>query len=439
MGKVVAVILGGGRGERLRPLTSARSKPAVPIAGMFRLVDVPISNCLNSNIYDIFVLTQYLSASLNRHIAQTYRFDAFRPGQVQVLAAEQIDEASGWYQGTADAVRKQLVRLDTDEDDDVLVLSGDQMYMMDIADMVRHHRASDADVTIAATRCRRDEARRYGIMRVDADTLITQFAEKPQDDGVLDAFVVPDVDGDKTHLASMGIYLFRAKVLAQLLSEDTRDDFGKHILPTALGRYRMAAYPYSGFWEDVGTIESYHRVNLLLTEPVPTLNLYDEHYRFFSRPRFLPPAKIGEALVQRAIICDGAIIGDGATVRKSILGIRAVVGPGCNLDRVVHNGAGDYDFGAGHVASNHPSPPVAPAISGRHRRPTLTKIPPIPLGVGEYSVIRNAIIDRDTRIGRHVRLVNERQIDQYQDEYITVRDGVIVVPRQGMVPDGYTF
>lgn len=415
MDKVIAVILGGGRGERLRPLTSARSKPAVPIAGMFRLVDIPISNCLNSNIYDIFVLTQYMSASLNRHIAQTYRFDAFRPGQVQVLAAEQLDQTSGWYQGTADAVRKQLSRLEADPDDDVLVLSGDQMYMMDVADFVAHHRNTGSAVTIAATRCRRDEARRYGIMRVDEDTIITQFAEKPQDEAILDAFQVPDAAGDLTHLASMGIYLFKAKVLTDLLAEDSRDDFGKHILPTALAKHRMAAYAYSGFWEDVGTIESYHRVNLLLTDPLPKLSLYDPHYRFFSRPRFLPPAKIGEALVQRALVCDGAVVGDGATVRKSIIGIRTVVGPGCNLDRVVHNGAGEYDFTGSPTNSQ------------------------IPLGIGEYTVVRNAIIDRDSRIGRHVRLVNERQVQDYQDDYITVRDGIIVVPRRGVVPDGYSF
>jgi glucose-1-phosphate adenylyltransferase len=415
MGKVIAVILGGGRGERLRPLTSERAKPAVPIAGMFRLVDVPISNCLNSNIYDIFVLTQYMSASLNRHIAQTYRFDAFRPGQVQILAAEQLDHHSGWYQGTADAVRKQLRRLEAAPDDDVLVLSGDQMYMMDIDDFVRHHRETNADVSIAATLCRRDEARRYGIMRIDADTIITKFAEKPKEDEVLDDFEIPNHTDGKTHLASMGIYLFKASVLENLLKSDNRDDFGKHILPTALERHRMAAYAYDGFWEDVGTIESYHRVNLLLTDPLPHLNLYDEHYRFFSRPRFLPPAKIGEALVQRALVCDGAVIGDGATVRKSIIGIRTVIGPGCNLDRVIHNGAGTYDFG------------------DPNRRQA------VPLGVGEYSVIRNAIIDRDTRIGRGVRLVNERGLQEYEDEHIVVRDGFIIIPRRGFVPDGYTF
>jgi glucose-1-phosphate adenylyltransferase len=415
MSKVVAVILGGGRGERLRPLTSQRAKPAVPIAGMFRLVDVPISNCLNANVYDIFVLTQYQSASLNRHIAQTYRFDAFRPGQVQVLAAEQIDGNSGWYQGTADAVRKQIRRFEHRPDDDILILSGDQMYLMDIADFVRHHRETGADVTLAATRCRRDEARRYGIMKIEPDTTITAFAEKPQDEAILDDFEVPDAQAGETHLASMGIYLFKAAVLEKLLAEDSRDDFGKHILPTALAGHKLAAYPYSGFWEDVGTIESYHRVNLLLTEPLPRLNLYDEHFRFFSRPRFLPPAKVGEALVQRALVCDGAVIGDGATVRKSIIGIRTVIGPGCNLDRVVHNGSGTYDFG---------SP---------HNREV------IPFGIGEYSVIRNAIIDRDSRVGRGVRLVNERNLQDYHDDFITVRDGIIVVARHGVVPDGYTF
>ena len=425
MGKVVAVILGGGRGERLRPLTSARSKPAVPIAGMFRLVDVPISNCLNASIHHIFVLTQYLSASLNRHVTQTYRFDAFRTGQVQVLAAEQA-EHDGWYHGTADAVRKQLKRLEAAPDDDILVLSGDQVYMMDLADMVAHHRRLDAGVTIAATRVPAEEATRYGIMQVDAGHLVTAFAEKPTDPAILEAFrlpaAAPDAPasaavavGQKTHLASIGIYVFKAALLDELLANDPRNDFGKHILPTALGKTRMAAYPYSGFWEDVGTIESYHRVNLLLADPIPALNLYDERYRLFSRPRFLPPAKIGEALVQRAIICDGAIIGDGATVRKSIIGIRTVIGPGCNLDRVVHNGAGAYDIG-------DPT-----------RRQT------VPLGVGEYSVIRNAIIDRDARVGRGVKLINERSLTDYEDAFITVRDGVIVVPREGVVPDGYTF
>lgn len=415
MGKTVAVILGGGRGERLQPLTSHRAKPAVPIAGKFRLVDIPISNCLNADIHDIFVLTQYLSASLNRHVAQTYRFDAFRAGQVTVLPAEQAGTGDGWYQGTADAVRKQLSRLEAGDDDDILVLAGDQVYMMDLGDFVGEHKASGADVSIAATTCGRDEARRFGVMKVDAESTILEFAEKPQEDDLLDDFAVPGLEAPHTHLASMGIYLFRYPVLRELLDLDQRDDFGKHVLHTALDRFLLHAYPFSGYWEDVGTIASYHRVNLELTDPVPALNLFSDDHRLYSRQRFLPPAKVGEALAQRALLCDGAIIGDGATVRKSVIGIRTVIGPGCTLERVVCCGAGGYDFDS--------------------ELPEGT----IPLGIGEFSILRHAIVDRDARIGRGVRLLNERNLTDYQDEYIRVRDGVIVVPRRGIVPDGYTF
>jgi glucose-1-phosphate adenylyltransferase len=418
MGKVIAVILGGGKGARLRPLTSDRSKPAVPIAGKFRLVDIPISNCLNADINDIFVATQYQSASLNRHIAQTYRFDAFRAGHVTVLAAEQAEgQPNGWYQGTADALRKQLHRLDADDDDDILILSGDQVYMMDLADFAVHHRKTGADVTIAATRCSREEAQRFGVMQVDADTVIKAFAEKPTDAETLDAFTVPGATPDTkaTHLASMGIYLFRFPALKHLLESDDRTDFGKHILPKALRELRLVSYPFTGYWEDVGTVESYHRVNLELTDPVPALDLFSEKQRLYSRQRFLPPAKVGEALVQRALLCDGVVIGDGATVRKSVIGIRQVIGPGCTLESVVCNGAGEYDF---HDANRSEK---------------------IPLGIGEFSVIRNAVIDRDTRIGRGVKLLNEKNLQTYEDEYISVVDGLIIVRRKGTVPDGYSF
>lgn len=416
MGKIIATILGGGKGERLQPLTSSRAKPAVPIAGKFRLVDIPISNCLNSNIHDIFVLTQYQSASLNRHVAQTYRFDAFRAGQVTVLAAEQGRAADdGWYQGTADAVRKQLTRFDAGPDDDLMVLSGDQVYMMDLADFAAKHRAAQADVTIAATLCSREQARQFGVMKVDADGFISEFAEKPQEDAVLDAFAVPGSSGAHTHLASMGIYIFKYRVLAELLASDDRDDFGKHILHTALERMKLLAYPFRGYWEDVGTISSYHRVNLELTDPIPDLNLFADEHRLYSRQRFLPPAKVGEALVQRALLCDGAVIGDGATVRRSVIGIRSVIGPGCTLERVVVNGAGAFDFSDPNRAER------------------------VPLGIGEFSILRHAIVDRDARVGRGVKLLNERNLQEYRDDYIQVRDGVIIVPRLGCVPDGYSF
>lgn len=417
MGRVIAVILGGGRGERLRPLTSARSKPAVPIAGKFRLVDIPISACLNSNIQDIFVLTQFLSASLNRHIGQTYRFDAFRAGQVAVLAAEQAHDSDldGWYQGTADAVRKQLQRFEAKDGDDILILSGDQLYMMDLADFAAHHRASKAEVSIAATRVSRDDATRFGVMKVDDEGIVKAFAEKPKDPLVLDEFAAPNAPEGLTHLASMGIYLFRYEVLCALLAEDQRDDFGKHILHTALANHRLGSYAFTGYWEDVGTIRNYHKVNLELTDPIPALNLFSERSRLYSRPRFLPPVKVGDALVQRALLSDGAVIGDGATVRKSVVGIRAVIGPGCTLERVVVNGAGAYDF----VESE--------------------RTEAVPLGIGEFSILRDTIVDRDARVGRGVKLLNTAGIANYQDEYIQVRDGIIVVPRRGVVPDGYTF
>ncbi len=418
MRNCIAVILGGGRGERLRPLTTNRAKPAVPFAGMYRLIDIPISNCLHAGIDQIYCLTQYQSASLNRHVAQTYRFDAFSRGHVTTLAAEQTqqgNQGSDWYHGTADAVRKQLHRLEVPEDGDVIILSGDQVYLMDLDDFVRRHRATEADLTVAATRVSRQDATRFGVMHTDKNGRITEFAEKPKDDPTLDRFVVPDAIGDLTHLGSMGIYIFKMRALTRLLEEDQRDDFGKHILPSALDKMNLVAYPFSGFWEDVGTIEGYHRVNLHLTNAVPNFNLFNERFPMYTRPRFLPPVKIGDAVVQRALVCDGAIIGDGAIVRESVVGIRTIIGPRCHLDRVVSNGAGAFDFhtgGAGH---------------------------PLPLGIGEGSVLRNVIIDRDARIGRGVKLVNERGIADFEDDHIVVRDGVIVVGRQAVVPDGYTF
>ncbi len=423
MADVAAVVLGGGRGERLKPLTAARAKPAVPFAGMYRLIDIPISNCLHGGIDHIFCLTQYQSASLNRHVAQTYRFDVFSSGHVTVLAAEQTDtEGSDWYHGTADAVRKQLHRLDTSPDGDVIILSGDQVYLMDMADLVLHHREMNADVTIAATRVTAEDARRFGVMRVDEEGVITEFAEKPSDPAIIERFAVPDVgaltDG-RTHLGSMGIYVFRRRVLEELLAEDPRNDFGKHILPSALGTHRLASYAFDGFWEDVGTIPSYHAVNLGLTDAIPDFNLFHQRLALYTRARFLPPAKIGDAVVQRALIAPGAIIGDGATVQQSIVGIRTVVGPRCVLDHVVCNGAGAFDL----FDPKHPE-----EHAGRVR-----------LGIGRDSILRNVIIDRDARIGAGVHLVNRRQLQEFEDDYIRVRGGIIVVPRQVEIPDGYTF
>lgn len=418
---VIALILGGGRGARLQPLTHHRAKPAVPFAGNYRLVDIPISNCIHANIKRMYCMTQYKSYSLNRHVTSTYRFDMFTSGSVTVLAAEQREApdggvTDGWFTGTADAVRKNLHHLSARPGDDVIILSGDQVYRMDLERLILHHRRMDAEVTIAATRVSREDARRYGVMRVDRDQWIRGFAEKPEDDEVIDAFRVPDPRGELTHLASMGIYVFRYEVLKTLLKSDDRDDFGKHILPSCIGRRRLNAYPYSGYWEDVGTIGSYHRVCLELTDPVPAFNLFDERYPIYTRARFLPAAKIGNADIDRALLSDGCIIADGTKLHRSVIGIRTVVGENCCLERVVACGAGSYVFDP-HA---HPSG--------------------VPLGgIGSGSTLRDVVIDRDTRIGRNVRLVNERGVEEYEDEHITVRDGIIVVPKAAFIPDGYTF
>ncbi|MEO1267952.1 MAG: sugar phosphate nucleotidyltransferase, partial [Myxococcota bacterium] len=370
----------------------------------------------------IYVLTQYLSASLNRHVGRTYRFDAFSNGHVTVLAAEQTPHGSpeaDWYEGTADAVRKMLHRFDADRDDDVLILSGDQVYAMDLAELLKHHRNQKADLTIAATRVGRSDVKRFGVIRTDEQGRVLAFAEKPRDPDVVDSFVAPDAPSEEmTHLASMGIYAFRFGTLVDLLGEDNRNDFGHNILPTALETGRaLTVYPFEGFWEDVGTISSYHRVNLELTTTMPGFNLFDEQNLIYTRARFLPPSKVGDAHVEKALVCPGAIVGDGSRVQQSVLGIRMVVGTGCTLDRVVANGAGWYDFD-GHTDS---------APDG------------LPLGIGANSNLRNCIIDRDVRIGPGVTLVNADGVDSYDDDVIAVRNGIIVVASRSTVPAGYTF
>lgn len=415
MRNVIGVIMGGGQGARLRPLTSHRAKPAVPFAGEYRLIDIPISNCLHAGVDKIFVLTQFRSASLNGHISRTYRFDAFSDGHVTTLAAELTeygDAASNWYQGTADAVRKQLHHFTERPDDDVVILSGDQVYAMHLDEMLRLHRESGAEVTIAATPVPRSQASRLGLLQIDACNWVKQFAEKPEDDTTLDAFATPRAQGERTHLASMGIYVFRARTLARLLEEDRRHDFGLHIIPTAISTVPVLAYPYDGYWEDVGTIESYHRVNLELAHPVPPFNLFDEATFLFTHPRFLPPAKVGRATIAGALLGDGCLIGDGTQLKDVVIGVRAVVGANVSLDRVVFNGAGSYDLRS--------------AVG-------------LPLGIGPGCVVRNAIIDRDARLGSDVVLVNERGLQEYEDACIVVRNGIIVVPRQGVVPNGYRF
>lgn len=418
MEKIVTAILGGGQGSRLWPLTRDRAKPAVPIGGKFRLIDIPISNSLHAGIDRIFVITQFNSASLHRHIAQTYRFSAFSLGFVNILAAELTMDRTDWYQGTADAVRQCLPRLLEPNPPEVLILSGDQLYMMNIGEFVRTHRAREADLTIAVKPVRRDEASAFGILRLDPSGRIIEFVEKPTDPTVLDELALdeqtqaalgfPAPQG--SYLASMGIYVFRPEVLTDLLVGSTTVDFGREVIPQSLGTYKVVAYPYEGYWEDIGTIPSFHRANLDLTLPLPPLNLYDPELRIFTHPRFLPGTKVNECFVHTSILSEGSIL-SGSRVADSIIGVRAVVREGAIIERTVVMGANMWETLPDHSSQ-------------------------IPLGIGRNCHIRNAILDFNVRIGDGCRLLNEAGVRNADHENYAIRDGIIVVMKNAVLPPG---
>jgi len=415
---VVSAILGGGRGTRLWPLTMRRAKPAVPVGGKFRLIDIPISNSLHAGIERIYVLTQFLSASLHRHISQTYRFDAFSRGFVNILAAEQRIHEERWYQGTADAIRQNMPRLVEYRPRDILILSGDQLYLMDMEQFVSTHREAGADLTVAVKPVPRSEAGALGIMRIDESGRITEFVEKPKDPKVVDGLAL---DGSTIErlglaaepgmvLASMGIYSFRTEFLEDVLSHTEHVDFGREIIPAAIESGRVQSFVENGYWRDIGTIRSFHEANLELTAPVPELDLYDPLHPVYTRPRFLPGCKINGCTVERSILSDGSIL-SGSRVSDSIVGVRAVLAEGVVLDRAVMMGA---------------------TIFEREVRDPKG----VPLGIGRGTVVRNAIIDLDARIGEGCRLTNESGIQHLDAETHVIRDGIIVVPRGQVVPDG---
>ena len=415
---VVCAILGGGQGTRLWPLTRDRSKPAVPLGGKFRLIDVPISNSLHAGVEQIFVLTQFMSTSLHRHIAQTYRFDSFRGGFVDILAAQQTMEGRDWYQGTADAIRRNLAPLNESDPEHVLILSGDQLYLMDVKAFVTRHRECEADLTIAVTPVPREQARSLGIMCVDGEGRIVRFVEKPKDERVLDD-LTPDAsamaalgfDAPPGHLlASMGIYTFRRNVLNELLVGTKAADFGKDVIPSAIEERRVFAYAYSGYWRDIGTIPSFHEANLDLTRPLPPLNLYSPKFPIYTHPRFLPGTKVNRCQVEQSILCEGSIISE-SRIANSIVGIRAVVGAGSVIEETVLMGARFYESQA---PTSHP----------------------VPMGVGEGCEIRNAIVDLNARIGAGSRLVNVKGVQEYDGDNLCIRGGVIVVPRDAVIAPG---
>jgi glucose-1-phosphate adenylyltransferase len=421
MEKIVTAILGGGQGSRLWPLTRDRAKPAVPVGGKFRLIDIPISNSLHAGIDRIFVITQFNSASLHRHISQTYRFSAFSNGYVNILAAEQTLENRDWFQGTADAVRQTLPRLLEEKPNAVLILSGDQLYLMDIRKFVRTHRDRGADLTIAVKLVTREEASGFGILRLDATGRIVEFVEKPKEAAQLDAIeldeqtreVLGAPPGAGSFLASMGIYIFRPEVLSELLVGTDTVDFGREVIPQALSQYRVMAFPHDGYWADIGTIPSFHQANLDLTLPLPPLNLYDPELRIFTHPRFLPGTKVNECSVRYSILSEGSIL-SGSHIADSIIGVRSVVRSGSVIERSIVMGANTWE--------------TLPEGSDL-----------IPIGIGQDCTVRNAIIDFNARIGDGCKLINPDGLIDFDGENYSIREGIIIVHKNAVIPPGTTI
>jgi glucose-1-phosphate adenylyltransferase len=414
MDDVLGVILGGGRGARLFPLTLHRSKPAVPIGGKYRLVDIPISNCLNSNLRRIFVLTQYNSESLNKHIAQTYKFDWFSSGFVTVLAAEQTEESPEWFQGTADAVRRCQRHMRDLRFKEVLILSGDQLYQMDYRRMLETHRRNMADATVAVLPVAAEQTSGFGILKLNKQGRIAHFEEKPAADRLPD--LVSEIPGgEPAYLASMGIYIFSREALEKSLADTTLVDFGKNLIPHIVPRMRVHAHVHRGYWEDVGTIRSYFEANLALCQSVPPFDFYDTARPIYTHPRFLPATKYEECVVRSSLICEGSIL-VGAEVDNSVVGIRSRIGRGAKVQESLLLGADHYE--------------TLDDIARDHARGLPT------LGIGEGSVVKRAIVDKNARIGRGVRIVNEAGDETKDGDGYYIRDGIVIVPKGGVILDG---
>jgi glucose-1-phosphate adenylyltransferase len=419
MNDVLAIILGGGRGARLFPLTQMRSKPAVPIGGKYRLIDIPISSCLHSEIRRIFVLTQFNSASLNRHVGLTYRMDVFSNGFVEILAAEQTPENSSWFQGTADAVRQARRQFDRHDANYYLILAGDHLYRMDYAELIDAHIDRDADITIAAQPVDADDATQMGIFRFDRTGRIVAFEEKPNRErlgeiggSVPQGAVFTGHSADKPFVASMGMYVFSRQVLMEVL-EEPGVDFGREIIPAALSRYKVNAYFHRGYWADVGTVRSYYDANIALTRSEPPFQFYDSRRPIYSHPRFLPGSRLEDCTVREGLISDGCSIAR-STIEQSVVGVRSVIREGCRITRSLLLGADYYE-----------SEDMAPARGA---------LPPV--GIGRNAVVDRAIIDKNARVGDDVRLVNERGVQDADGEGYYIRDGLVIVPKEGVVADG---
>jgi glucose-1-phosphate adenylyltransferase len=422
--QVIAVIMGGGRGTRLYPLTMERCKPAVPLAGKYRLVDIPISNCINSDINRIFLLTQFHTASLHRHIQNTYHFDPFGGGFVDILSAEQTEKSLDWYQGTADAVRRNLQHFRSFPHEVVLILSGDQLYRMDLQDILDKHVQSGADVTVSCVPFPVSKVEGLGLCRVSNDLSITEFVEKPKDPAIINSLRVSkeleerfNLGGEGHCLASMGIYVFNRTALADSL-DNTMTDFGKEVIPSLLGKKRLFAYVFQGYWEDIGTVRAFFDANLALAQPLPPFNFFDARAPIYTQDRYLPASKINNCTVDYAVIGDGSIVED-SYIKHCVIGIRSFLRKGSHLEDVVMMGADIYET-EDEMANN--------AKNG------------IPnLGLGYNCRLKGAIIDKNARIGNDVTLTIDGKADGNYPHGIIVRDGVLLVPKGGVVPNGTVF
>ena len=414
MEDVIAVILGGGRGTRLYPLTHQRSKPAVPIGGKYRLIDIPISNCLNSNLRRIFVVTQYNSESLNKHLSMTYKFDVFSSAFVTVLAAEQTEDSPEWFQGTADAVRQSTRHLDSHRSREVLILSGDQLYQMDYRKMLDTHRRHVADATVAVLPVTAEQTAGYGILKVNRQGRIVHFEEKPKPERL------PELESDipghgKGFLASMGIYMFSREALERAASDRALVDFGRHVIPKAIGEQRVQAHFFRGYWEDVGTIGSYYEANLQLCDPMPPFDFYDAGRPVYTNPRFLPATKIEGCALKSALVSEGGIL-MGAEIERSVIGIRSRIGQGTRIRHSLILGADYYES------------------LEEIDRAQAKGLPPV--GIGQDAVIERAIIDKNARVGRGVRIVHAEGASEKDGPGYYIRDGIVIVPKGGVIPDG---
>jgi len=415
MKNVKCIILGGGQGKRLFPLTRDRSKPAVPIGGKYRLIDIPLSNSLNSGIKQIYILTQFNSVSLNNHIHQTYKFDYFSDIRVRLLAAEQTIASTNWFQGTADAVRKHIVHYNLEPEDEVLILSGDHLYRMDYNDLLNFHREKNADLTISVVGIGKEETSGLGIMSLDSNQKIVNFKEKPREASELhdvqisgelsQRFGIPA--NPPQYLASMGVYVFKAPVLQKLLA-GTESDFGKELIPKALFTYNAFGFFFKDYWRDIGTIQSYYEASMELASSNPAFSFISEN-RVFTHPRFLPPSSISDSSLDQVLIPEGCSI-QQAKVKRSIVGLRSMIRKGVHIEDAVLMGADSYEW---------KTPTAFPAI-----------------GIGEGSHIRRAIIDKNARIGKNVKIENSKNIEYFDGLNYCIRDGIVIIPKNGVIPDG---